>query len=106
MSTLYPVCVANAHDRLPADHVVAVSGRLILASGVGSVLGPLLGMGLLWRFDIDGVLYMIAAAALLLAVLAVGRILTSAAPPHLQRTFSILPPQPTPLVHDSAGETA
>ena len=43
MSTLYPVCVAHAHDRMPADRVVAVSGRLILLSGLGSVLGPLLG---------------------------------------------------------------
>ena len=43
MSTLYPVCVAHAHDRMPADRVVAVSGRLILVSGVGSVLGPLIG---------------------------------------------------------------
>jgi MFS family permease len=43
MSTLYPVCVAHAHDRMPADRVVAVSGRLILVSGLGSVLGPLIG---------------------------------------------------------------
>ena len=100
MSTLYPVCVANAHDLLPADRVVAVSGRLILASGCGSVLGPLVGMGLLRRFDIDGVFHMIAAAAFLLALLAAGRRLTSASPPHLERTFDILPPQPTPLAHD------
>ena len=32
MSTLYPVCVAHAHDRMPADRIVAVSGRLILVS--------------------------------------------------------------------------
>ena len=44
MSTLHPVCVAHAHDRLPADRVVAVSSRLILASGCGSVIGPLVGM--------------------------------------------------------------
>src|SRR5262249_59308110 len=43
LSTLYPVCVAHAHDCMPADRVVAVSGRLILVSGVGSVIGPLLG---------------------------------------------------------------
>ena len=103
MSSLYPVCVANAHDRLPADRVVAISGRLILTSGCGSTLGPLVGMGLLRRFDIDGVFYMIAAAALLIALLAAGRSLTSAPPPHLARTFDILPPQPTPLIHDPSG---
>ena len=47
MSTLYPVCVAHAHDRMPADRVVAVSGRLILVSGLGSVLGPLIGASLM-----------------------------------------------------------
>jgi MFS family permease len=85
---------------MPADRVVAVSGRLILASGVGSVLGPLIGMSLMRRFDIDGVFYMMAAAAGLLAILAAGRMLTSQSPPHLARTFRILAPQPTPLAHD------
>jgi MFS family permease len=36
MSTLYPVCVAHAHDRMPADQIVAVSSRLVLVSGFGS----------------------------------------------------------------------
>jgi MFS family permease len=103
MSTLYPVCVAKAHDRMPADRVVAVSSRLILASGFGSALGPLIGMTLMRRFDIDGVFYLIAAAALFLAVLAASRRLTSAAPPHSERTFNILTPQATPLAHDPAG---
>jgi short subunit fatty acids transporter len=80
-----------------------VSSRLILASGCGSVIGPLLGMSLLRRFDIDGVYYLMAAAALLLAMLAVGGSLTSAAPLHVARTFKILAPQPTPLAHDPAG---
>ncbi|MFC7478600.1 MFS transporter [Dankookia sp. GCM10030260] len=100
MSTLYPVCVANAHDRMPADRVVAVSGRLILVSGFGSVLGPLIGTSLMARFDIDGVFYLMAAAALLLALLAAGRSLTTVAPRHLTRTFRILAPQATALAHD------
>jgi MFS family permease len=103
MSTVYPVCVAHAHDRMPADRVVAVSGRLILASGCGSVLGPLIGMSLMRRSGIDSVFYLIAAAALLLALLAASRALTSAAPPHLARTFSILSPQATPVAHDPRG---
>ena len=45
MSTLYPVCVANAHDQMPADQVVAVSGQLILVSGLG---GWLLTKTLCW----------------------------------------------------------
>ncbi len=103
MSTLYPVCVAQAHDRMPADKVVVVSGRLILVSGVGSVIGPLIGTGLMARFDIDGVLYFMAAAAIVLALVAAARSLTTAPPAHLERPFEILAPQAAPLAHDPLG---
>jgi len=82
---------------------VSSNSWLILASGCGSVMGPLIGMSLLRRFDIDGVFYLIAAAALLLSVVAFARNLTSAAPLHLTRTFGLLPPQPTPIPHDPIG---
>jgi MFS family permease len=99
MSTLYPVCVSHAHDRMRGDRVVAVSGRLILLSGVGSVIGPLIGAVLMAQFTLDGVFYFMAAVALLLAFLAVGRSLTTSAPQHLERPFEILAPQAAPLAH-------
>jgi MFS family permease len=100
MSTLYPVCVANAHDRMPADRVVAVSGRLILLSGIGSVLGPLIGAPLMARFGVDGVFYFMAAAVLLLALVAgLGSLMTQA-PTHREAPFEILTPQAGPLAHD------
>jgi hypothetical protein len=55
------------------------------------------------RFNIDGVFYLMAAAALLLAVLAAGRSLTRASPQHLERPFQILMPQAAPLAHDPLG---
>jgi MFS family permease len=100
MSTLYPVCVSHAHDRMPADRVVAVSGRLILLSGLGSVVGPLVGTGLMAHFNIDGLFYFMAAAALCLTFLAAGRSLTTTAPHRLARPFEILAPQAAPLAHD------
>ena len=103
MSSLYPVCVANAHDRMPADQVLGLSSHLILTKGLGSALGPLLGISLMRQFDIDGVFYLMASAAGVLALLAVGRRLTSPPPPHLERPFDILPPQATPLAHDPLG---
>src|SRR5579871_9012 len=103
MSTLYPVCVSNAHDRMPADRVVAVSGQLILVSGLGSVLGPLIGTSLMARFDIDGVFYFMAAAALLLALVAASGSLMMRAPRHLRRPFEILTPLAAPLAQDSLG---
>ncbi len=100
MSTLYPVCVAHALDRMPADRVVAVSGRLILVSGIGSVLGPLIGASLMAHFEIDGVFYFMAAAALVLAVLAGLGGLTTPAPRHREVPFEILAPQAGALAHE------
>jgi MFS family permease len=85
---------------MPADRVVAVSGQLILVSGFGSVLGPLIGTSIMAGFGIDGVFYFMAAAALLLAFFAAGRSLTTAPPQHLERPFEILVPQAAPLAHD------
>jgi len=100
MSTLYPVCVAHAHDRMPADRVVAVSGQLILVSGIGSVLGPLIGETLMTHYEIDGVLFFMALAALLLAVMAGLAGLMTKAPQHLRAPFRFLTPQAGPLAHD------
>jgi MFS family permease len=100
MSTLYPVCVAHAHDRMPSDRVVAVSGRLILVSGLGSVLGPLIGSSLMAHFEIDGVFYFMAASVLLLALVAGLGSLTTHSPKHREAPFEILTPQAGPLAHD------
>lgn len=99
MSTLYPVCVAHAHDRMPADRIVAVSGRLILVSGIGSVLGPLVGASLMARFKIDGVFYFMAAAAFVLALMGGIRSIMKPAPMRLRAPFNILMPQAGPLAH-------
>jgi MFS family permease len=100
MSTLYPVCVAAAHDRMTANRVVAVSGRLILVSGLASVLGPIIGTSIMGRSGINGLFYFMAAAALLLALVAAGWSLATAAPRHLRRPFEILAPQAAPLAHN------
>jgi MFS family permease len=108
MSTLYPVCVSHAYDRMPADRAVAVSGRLILLSGLGSVVGPLIGAGLMAHFRIDGVFYFMAAAALFLTFLAAGRSFTRKAPDHVGRPFEILAPQAATFAHaplDASNES-
>ena len=105
MSALYPVCVAHAYDHMPADRAVAVSSRLILLSGLGSVLGPLIGTGLMQRFGIDGVLYLMAAVALLLALIAAGRRLTTASPPRLARPLEIMTPQAAIVARDALAFT-
>jgi hypothetical protein len=79
---------------------VALSSQLILVSGLGSVIGPLIGANLMGRFSIDGVFYFMATAALLLAA---RRSLTTASPQHRERPFEILAPQAASLAHDPLG---
>jgi MFS family permease len=103
VSTLYPVCVANAHDRIPTDRVVAVSGWLILVSGVGSVLGPLIGASLMTHFKIDGVFYFMVAAAILLSIVAgLGGLMVPASK-QLESPFRMMAPQAGPLAHQPLG---
>jgi MFS family permease len=93
---------------MPPDRVVAVSSRLILVSGVGSVLGPLIGATLMAHFEIDGVFYFMAAAVLMLAAVAGLSGLMTLAPMHREVPFEILAPQAGPLAHnplDSSDET-
>ena len=103
LATVYPVSVAHAHDCMPADRVVAVSGHFILVSGIGSVLGPLVGSEIVANLGIDGVLYFMAAGALALAGAAsLGTLGT--APLHQERPFDILAPQASLLGHDPRSE--
>ena len=98
LSTLYPVSIAHAHDRVRGERIVLLSSRLILLFGLGSIFGPLLGTTFVASFGINGVLYLISGAALLLAFIAAARSLISAPAPHIERTFKILTPQAVPLV--------
>jgi MFS family permease len=100
ISVLYPLCVAHAHDVIPAGRVVPVSGQLILLNGLGAILGPLLGMGLKGSFGIDGIFYLIVGTATVLAAIAASRSLTSALPPHPVRPFEVLAPQVPVVAHE------
>jgi MFS family permease len=73
MSVVYPVCVAHANDRMAAERAVAVSGRLILISGAGSVLGPLIGSAVMSTYGIVGLFHFMAVAAGLFSIFSLAR---------------------------------
>jgi MFS family permease len=92
MSVIYPVCVAHANDRMPAERAVSVSGRLILLSGIGSAVGPLLGAATMSEFGIRGLFQFMAAVAALFALFALARGLSVRAPLFKRRRpFLLLP---------------
>jgi len=70
MSVIYPVCVAHANDRMPEERAVSVSGRLILISGVGSAVGPLLAAAAMSALGVRGLFNFMAALAVLFAFFA------------------------------------
>lgn len=90
MSTIYPVCVAHANDRVTPDKVVAVSGQLILINGFASFLGPMLGSALTAALGIEALFAMIALVALGFAALALWRSANIRAPRHRERPFTFL----------------
>jgi hypothetical protein len=51
------------------------------------------------HFEIDGVFYFMAAAALLLVIVAGLGVLLTPAPKHLEVPFKIMAPQAGPLAH-------
>ena len=107
MSTLYPVSVAHALDRMPQDRVVAVSGRLILVSGIGSALGPILGAQVMGQLDINGLLYFMAAATVALAAVAGLRIRHRAPPEQMaERPFAIIDPLAAPISQEPEATDA
>jgi MFS family permease len=91
MSVIYPICVAHANDRMPAEKAVAVSGRLILVSGVGSALGPLLGASVMEVLGIRGLFNYLAAVAAIFGCFALLRTLVARSPAAKgRRPFRVL----------------
>lgn len=37
---IYPLSVAHANDRLHAEGVIAITAALLLANGIGAIIGP------------------------------------------------------------------
>jgi len=107
MSTIYPVCVALTLDHVDGGKVVSASSRLILISGIGSVIGPFASNWLMDGLDIDGVLYLLAVAA---AILALAAGLQAALRPRkaaIPATFTVMAPQAVhPAPHDAVAEAA
>lgn len=100
MSIIYPICVAHANDRMPAERAVSVSGRLILISGTGSAVGPLAGSAVMSGFGIHGLFQGMAAVATLFALFALARGVR-VSPPRFKRRRPFLLLQ-TIFAHDLA----
>lgn len=104
LTTIYPVCVAHANDRVEADKVVAVSGQLILINGIASLLGPIVGTSFLGAAGIEGVFIFMGAVGGVFAAFAVWRYASIAGAEQKERSFLLLNERMSQPITHVAGE--
>ena len=92
--TIYPVGVAHAADHVQPQHVVAVSGGLLMAWAAGSVVGPMLVTTAMRYGGPGGLFAVIAVQTALLGLFILWRMLQRE-PPETQARF-VAPPQTSP----------
>jgi MFS family permease len=78
---LYSLCIAHANDYLEADQMVAASSGLVLASGVGAILGPITASLSMLLLGPDGFFWWLALIHLLMGIFAVYRMAKRRAKP-------------------------
>lgn len=71
---LYPVSIAHAHDLVDREDVVAASGTLVLAYGLGSSIAPLIGSAGLEIFGSATLPFLLAVFNLALVALGIVRL--------------------------------
>jgi MFS family permease len=98
-SLLYPVSLALTHDSLDAHHVIPANATLLLALGLGTVVGPLAAPVAMAAFGPAGLFFFIAAALGLLALLLMALNSRQATVPVADQTHGVvsLPPGSSPL---------
>lgn len=105
MSTVYPVCVAHANDRVEPEKVVSTSGQLILIHGIASFLGPIIGTLIMGRSGLAGIFVFMAINAAWFIMVAVVRTILVKPPEQKERSFVILSENMSqPIAHVSDDE--
>lgn len=97
--TLYSLCVAHTNDFMKEADLVDASGALLLAYGLGALLGPLLGSLLMVAIGPQGLFLYVAIASAALAAFALHRMRRRASMPKEEREAFVAIPETTPAVH-------
>jgi len=75
--TIYSLCSAHTNDRAQPGQTMEVAAGLLLAFGVGAVVGPILASTLMERFFADTLFIYVVCIAFILSLVAFWRLLTS-----------------------------
>lgn len=103
--TLYPLCVANANDRIESENTIAMTRGLIIAYSAGAIVGPAIGAAIM-GITTPGLFFFVSAVALSTSLFVIARMrVAEAVPEDLREDFQVLP-RTTPVVTelDPRGE--
>jgi MFS family permease len=78
---LYSLCIAHANDYLEPDQMVTASSGLVLASGIGAILGPVTASLSMLLLGPDGFFWLLALIHVAMGVFAVYRMAKRRAKP-------------------------
>ena len=78
---LYSLCIAYINDRLEPQQMIAASGAMILVSGLGAIVGPVLIAMAMDRLGVQALFWSIAVLHGLTGLFAIFRMLSSPAVP-------------------------
>lgn len=98
--TLYPLSITQVCDRFHADDITNVTGILLLAYSIGSIVGPLTAPFFIDNIYPFGLYVFIGFVALLLGLLGLFAIWKSAPVPKEEQGEFIPLPRETPVVYE------
>jgi MFS family permease len=97
MTTIYPICVAQAFDYLPRARYVGASSGLLLGYSVGATFGPIVASFAMGRLGNAAFFGFIGAVAAVLALFVVYRMIARAALPQAQQEPVVAVPRMSPV---------
>ncbi|MEM1282427.1 MAG: MFS transporter [Chlamydiota bacterium] len=98
--TLYPLSVTQACDRIHSKELTSVTATLLMAFGVGSVLGPLITPYFMSFYGSGGLFYYVALMSGLLVVVGFASSYLIPRVPVSQQNEFVPLPRSSPIVYD------
>ena len=86
---IYPIGVAHTNDFLPPEEAIAATGGLLLAFGLGAMLGPIVAAALMDAFGRNALFYYSLVGAVLLALFTLWRMWVRAPAPVEEKTVFV-----------------
>jgi MFS family permease len=98
--TLYPICVTHTNDYLSERDVVAASGGMLIAYGIGAIFGPVLASGAMAAVGDFALFAYMAMVGVALALFTLYRMRRRAPVPEEAKTDFVALPRMSPIAYE------